>query len=155
MLSSQFSPAWAPDGRRFAFTNLHARWTGSLVSEIWEAWLDHSHARQLTLLDAFCDQPAWAPDGTAVAFSCDRPDQYELYRVSLPERRVDRLTHHPARDTDPVYAPDGRRLVFVSTRGGGEGLYLLPLAADGAPGDAIPLDPFPGEERPCQAPDWR
>lgn len=151
MLSAQFSPAWAADGLRFAFTNLHARWTGSLVTEIWEARLDHSHARQLTLLDGFCDQPAWSPDGETVAFSCDGAEGYDLYRVSTTDRGVERLTRHPASDTDPVYAPDGNRILFVSTRSGIPALHLL----DPDGGAVTELAPFGDEPRACQAPDWR
>jgi Tol biopolymer transport system component len=151
MVSSQFSPAWAPDGRRFAFTNLHARWTGSIVSEIWEARVDHSYVRQLTLIGAFCDEPAFSPSGTEVAFSCDHPDQYEIYAVDVRSREVRRLTEHPASDQDPVYSPDGRFVAFVSTRSGHPAIHLLDLGA----GTISELRPFSGEPHACRAPDWR
>jgi len=151
MVSSQFSPAWAPDGRRFAFTHLHARWTGSVISEIWEARVDHSLGRQLTLLDGFCDEPAWSPGGDEIAFSCDRPDQFEIYAVAVDTRRVRRLTNDPAADTSPVYGPDGRYLAFDSTRDGIPALYLLDLRGGGVE----KLHPFPDGDRPCKEPDWR
>ncbi len=151
MVSAQFSPAWAPDGRRFAFTNLHARWTGSIIAEIWEARLDHSQLRQLTLIGALCDQPAFSPSGGEIAFSCDHPDQYELFAVDVRSRELRRLTEHPASDQDPVYGPDGRFLAFVSTRSGRPAIHLLELAEQAV----IELVPFLGEPRSCQAPDWR
>ena len=40
-------------------------------------------------------------------------------------RRVQRLTSHPAIDTSPSYAPDGRRIVFNSDRGGTQQLYVM------------------------------
>lgn len=151
MLSAQFSPAWAPDHRRIAFTHLHARWTGNLISEIWEARVDHSYARQLTLLDAFCDQPAWSPDGRSIAFACDREGGYDLYEVDLEDRSVRRLTEGAGTDTEPAYGPGGRHLAFVSVRSGVPLLYLL----DRATGSVSALTPFGDEERPCKDFDWR
>lgn len=151
MLSSQFSPTWAPDGRRFAFTNLHSRWTGTIISEIWEARVDHSVARQLTLLDGFCDEPSWSPTGDEIAFACDQPDQFDLYTVSTKTREVRRLTDHPASDSDPAYGPDGTSLVFVSTRDGAPALFLLDIEGGGIER----LHPFPDGDRQCKEPDWR
>jgi len=151
MLSSQFSPAWSPGGLSFVFTNLHAKWTGSIISEIWEARVDHSQTRQLTLLDSFCDEPVWSPSGDEIAFSCDQPDQYELYAVDLPSRGIRRLTDHPASDRSPVYSPDGRYLAFVSTRSGQPSIWVMDLSD----GSAREMHPFSDHSRPCGDPDWR
>jgi Tol biopolymer transport system component len=50
-----------------------------------------------------------------------------------------RLTTDPARDADPAWAPDGRRLVFVSDRDGNPELYLM--APDGTAQTRITNDP--------------
>ena len=49
----------------------------------------------------------------------------EIYTMDLRTRRVQKLTRHPAIDTSPSYAPDGRRIVFNSDRGGSQQLYVM------------------------------
>jgi hypothetical protein len=69
--------------------------------------------------------PAWAPDGKSVVLSgLDPAGQSDLYRVHLPDGRLERLTSDRYQDLDPTVAPDGRRVVFASDR--------TPLGADGA-----------------------
>ena len=41
-----------------------------------------------------------------------------------------RLTNNSAQDEEPAWAPDGRRLAFVSTRGGNADIYVM--NADGS-----------------------
>ena len=43
----------------------------------------------------------------------------DLYRVSLPEGQLERLTDDRYQDLDPSLSPDGRRLVFASDRTAG------------------------------------
>ena len=42
----------------------------------------------------------------------------DIYVLDLDTREQRRLTDHPAIDTSPSFAPDGRRLVFNSDRAG-------------------------------------
>ena len=44
---------------------------------------------------------------------------------NLRSRKVTQLTNHPSIDTSPSYAPDGRRIVFESDRGGSQQLYVM------------------------------
>jgi Tol biopolymer transport system component len=46
-----------------------------------------------------------------------------LWIMELTRGIFSRLTFSPADDSDPVWSPDGRELVFRSNRGGGVGLY--------------------------------
>jgi TolB protein len=44
---------------------------------------------------------------------------------------VQRLTNHPAIDTSPSYAPDGRQIVFNSDRSGAQQIYVMSSDGDG------------------------
>ena len=47
--------------------------------------------------------------------------------MDLATRRTVQLTQHLAIDTSPSFAPDGRRIVFNSDRGGKQQLYVMSL----------------------------
>jgi len=77
--------------------------------------------------------PTWAPDGKSVVFSGLSVSGYsDLYRLWLPDGRLEQLTDDRYEDLDPSFGPDGRRLVFASDRtawgpDGGHNLFLLEL----------------------------
>jgi serine/threonine-protein kinase len=74
-----------------------------------------------------------------------RDGNWELYRASAADGSVTRLTNDPAPDGLPAVSPDGQQIAFLSKRGGGWGLWLMP--ANG--GDAAQITAIPGE-----LPDW-
>ncbi len=77
--------------------------------------------------------PIWGLDGTSVIFSgLAESGLSDLYRVSLPDGRLEHLTDDPYQDLDPSLSHDGTRVVFASDRtaGGLEGavnLFVLEL----------------------------
>ena len=68
--------------------------------------------------------PAVSPDGKLVAANRIDPatGNWDVWIVD-PGRRQWRLTTDPARDSDPVWSPDGKEIVFASSRGSVFGLY--------------------------------
>jgi hypothetical protein len=78
--------------------------------------------------------PAWTPDGRSVVFSGLAVSGYsDLYRLWLPEGRLERLTSDRYQDLDPTVSPDGRTVVFASDRtafgaDGARNLFKLDLA---------------------------
>lgn len=68
----------------------------------------------------------------------------ELYALPLDGGAARRLTSHPAEDLAPRVSPDGRVIVFTSSRGGSDALYVLREAPEApSPLHRAPLDPGP------------
>jgi WD40 repeat protein len=67
--------------------------------------------------------------GATIAPAYVHPTSGEVYRVWLGGRLID-LSRSKADDTFPVVSPDGRRVAFVSDRGGGA-LHLYVAGTDG------------------------
>jgi len=74
-----------------------------------------------------------SPDGTRVALDI-RDQTIDIAIWDLGRRTLSPLSRHPAQDLSPVWTPDGKRVIWTSTRGGGNP-NLFWQAADGT-GDA-------------------
>jgi Peptidase MA superfamily/WD40-like Beta Propeller Repeat len=81
--------------------------------------------------------PAWAPDGKSIVFSgLTVGGISDLYRVWLPDGKLEHLTQDRYNDLDPTFSPDGRTIVFSSDRTpfglhGALNLFRLDVATGG------------------------
>jgi hypothetical protein len=102
-------------------------------------WLDESNT-QRPLLDVKADyhhEPALSPDGKRVAVALRESGNTDLWVYEWERDQRTRLTFVPGGDSSPVWTPDGKYVVFSSTRHGGvENLYAI--RSDGA-GETIRL----------------
>jgi Tol biopolymer transport system component len=137
--------------------------------------IDEHGDRRFTLIAAVDgitrdSNPAISPDGRWLVFASTR-DRAPKDGVSSPDPRASgtglwiaplgkdatprRLTDPSSVDQHPVWAADGRSIVFSSTREGGDfDLWRLPIDAAGNPGTAVQLTTGPGHEvTPTLAPD--
>jgi dipeptidyl aminopeptidase/acylaminoacyl peptidase len=93
-------------------------------------------------------EPAVSPDGAWVAFSVRDTDlDANRGRMDVWLAPVDgtqparRLTTHPDNDTSPVWAPDGKSVYFMSSRGGSSQVWRIALAGGEAEQvTRLPLD---------------
>ena len=95
---------------------------------------DGSGVRRLTYTEppGFSHAPSLAPSLDKFVYHSNETGDTEIYELSLtPGARAKNLTNERgADDTLPVYSPDGKKILFVSDRGG-DGLRLFVMDADG------------------------
>ena len=114
---------------------------------------DGGNERQfVTPSDADYDA-TWAPDGASIVFTSERHGSADLYRVNRDGTGLVRLTDSPAYDDQAALSPDGKQLVFVSTRSDGTAdLWTMDVQTRRA--KALTSGPG-GDFRPAWSPDGR
>ncbi|HEU4698149.1 MAG TPA: DPP IV N-terminal domain-containing protein [Gemmatimonadales bacterium] len=144
-----FSPAWAPDGRRFAYTRMQGG-KGPIVVQP----LDGGPAATVPGTGTGLNfSAAFSPDGRTVAYAHLTEDGTDVYSGNVADQCcAQRLTVGRFADNlSPTFSPDGRRIAFISTRAGTPQLYVM--GADGTEQDV--LAPFDyGDTGPSNAPEW-
>lgn len=91
-----------------------------------------------------------APKGGApriIAVASNKDGNWDIYLVQPGTGETKNLTNHKAADTEPVWAPDGKRIAFISDREGTSDIWTM--AADGT--DIQQLTKKLGN---CSAPRW-
>ena len=111
---------WSPDGKVLAFTESDADRTHSWIALL--SLADSTTRRLTSPSDQEIDYgPAFSPDGSTVAFvrGIVAGVVSDLYVVSAAGGTPKRLTHDNTwLWPPPTWTPDGRDIVFSSTRGG-------------------------------------
>ncbi|MCE7960019.1 MAG: hypothetical protein DYH06_19085, partial [Acidobacteria bacterium ACB2] len=134
-----YNPAWSPDGLELAVADeqLHSPFGRGTTSRLWAVRIETGERRLLSGRDAM--QPSWSPDGRRVAFWGleEASSARDLFTVAADgsqsaQGAAVRLVDDPPVDWSPVWSPDGRSLLFSSTRGGTMNVWRI--AVDGATG---------------------
>jgi TolB protein len=125
---ANMSPAWNPKtGQTIAFVGDRGG-----TPQLYLMNADGTGVTKLDLPDkGYVIDPAWSPNGQLLAFSWRRPnDNYDLYIVDPTSMQLLELTRDQGRNERPSWAPDGRHLVFESTRSGERQIWTM--LADGS-----------------------
>ncbi len=122
------SPTWNPKtGQTVVFVSDRGG-----IPKLYIMNADGTNASELDVPDkGYLIDPAWHPNGQLLAFSWRRPEgNYDIYLMDVPSRRITEITRDTGRNERPSWAPDGRHIVFESTRGGTRQIWVM--LADGS-----------------------
>jgi len=119
-------PFFFPDGSRIIWRRFDEQ---GLIADVWTAKPDGTDARQITKFGAM----SWAPyvhaSGQYVLFASNKLgfENFEVFMVDIDGRKEPvRITYADGFDGLPVPSPDGKRVAWTSSRGGGrEGQVFL------------------------------
>lgn len=128
------SPSWSPDGKQIVLSGYN-----SGVNDLWIADLASGGIRRLTN-DKFGEMmPQWSPDGKTIAFATDRTDDAALevlrfsdWRIATFDLSTSQIALLPEQDglnINPMWAPDGKSLAFISDRSGIANVFLYEFEA--------------------------
>lgn len=160
--SSMSSPSYSPDGKSIVVTARKDERNDLYLVDV----VTGSSTRLTD--DRFDEQDArFDPNGNRIVFACDRPStdsmplvisqpqdpatfnygRYNIFVADLSTRMVHPLTDDDAEDKTPVFAPDGRRVCYVSNKNGIYNLYVI---------DSIGAKPYPVTDAlsGCFSPAW-
>jgi TolB protein len=131
------SPAWNPKtGQSVVFV--------SDRGGIPKLYMMNADGTNVNLLDVpdkgYLIDPAWSPNGQILAFSWRRPNgNYDIYVMEPNSQQIINLTPDAgSRNERPSWAPDGRHIVFESTRNGPRQIWSM--LADGSQARQLTFD---------------
>lgn len=85
---------------------------------------------RLTHTSAFDRDPHVSYDGQQVAFSSNRHGSYQIYLLDLTSRTVRQLTFGEHDQTNPIWSPNNKKILFTTHEGSCS--YLSLMNADGS-----------------------
>jgi Tol biopolymer transport system component len=119
-------PFFSPDGSRIVWRRFDEK---GLIADVWTMKLDGTDARQVTDFGSMSWAPYIHPSREYLLFASNKLgfENFEVYMVDVEGRKEPvRVTYSDGFDGLPVPSPDGRRLAWTSSRGGGrEGQIFL------------------------------
>jgi len=122
--TEEMSPDYSPEGTRIAFRSLRS---GSPA--IWICASDGTRCDRATEISS--GSPRWSPTGDRIAFDSDAAGSWDVLVMPANGGQPQRLTDHPASDSQPSWSRDGNSIYFASDRSGRDEVWKV-AASGGA-----------------------
>jgi Tol biopolymer transport system component len=131
-LSQMVGPTWSPDGKRIVFSG-----SAHGFSNLYMIDADGRNLRQLTTGKEAGLMPNWSPDGTMIAFVSDRGQgtnletlkfgKWKINLLNLQTNAIEVIPGQSGKNLNPMWAPDGKSIAFISDRTGIPQVFLYDL----------------------------
>jgi Tol biopolymer transport system component len=133
-----YQPSWSPKGDRIAFSAwrqgyqdiyiLNLNSDNICTNNLDPGNIDHFSLRPIQPIfqDKSIDlSPCWSPDGQYLFFTSDRTGIYNIFALSLPDKKLYQVTNVLSGAFQPAISPDGTQLAFISYHATGYELHLM------------------------------
>ncbi len=118
--SSEGAPTWSPGGNQIAFTSDKPG-----TNQIYLMNADGTGMRRLTF-EQQADRPSWSKNNF-IAYTLRQPAGHDIAVISLSESAPRIITDGRGSNRQPTVSPNGRHIVFVTTRWGKEQLASIDI----------------------------
>lgn len=116
------SASFSSDGRKIVFVSDRPGWP-----QIYMMDADGSHLERLTE-SGYCDGPVWSPQGDKIAYSRgDQKGKHDIIVRDIGTGSEIQITQNVGNNENPSFSPDGRFIVFSSTRNKKRELFISSL----------------------------
>ncbi|MCG6189301.1 S41 family peptidase [Maribellus maritimus] len=123
--------------RQPALSKTHVAFTYG--SDIWVTDLETNQTKRLTNTGAVESNPHFSPDGKTIAFSSNRSGVSAVYTVPVEGGMPQRLTWYPSSATVCDWTPDGKYILYSTSRETAPTGYdrLWTVSKDGGPSELL------------------
>jgi TolB protein len=117
------APVWSPSGAQIVFVSGR-----SGDAQLYLIGADGTGLQRLPCLEPHCDHPSWSSAINKIAFTCGVPSGYDVCLLDMSNmNNVIKLTDGLGSNEQPSFAPNGRHVVFVTTRWGKSQLAMVDI----------------------------
>ncbi|MCC6318632.1 MAG: PD40 domain-containing protein [Gemmatimonadaceae bacterium] len=123
------NPSWSPDGSQIVVSGYD-----SGIHDLFIIDVATGKLRQLTNDKHAEMMPQWSPDGKTIAFATDRGagtdldvlkfQKWQIATYDIASGRIDVIPGQAGLNLNPMWAPDGKSLAFISDRTGISNVFL-------------------------------
>src|SRR5882757_7578549 len=110
------------------------------AGDLWTVSRNGGRASRLTSGVGLESTPIFSPDGNTIAFTGEYDGNTDVFTIPAAGGVPRRVTYHPAPDAAVAWTPDGKRILFRSTReSASRYTKIFSVSAEGGEAIAMPL----------------